>query len=255
MSDTTLPPASIATALVKAQRAAEAVVKGKTAGKGGDSYSYKFASTEAIMQECRGALHSAGLAVLNTGWRLEAQTLWVNFLVAHDGGESWAVTPVPMPCAERKGTPLDKAVAAAVTYATGYFLRGLLQLPRVGEGEELDKRDDSGHEPQRRQPPRQQKPPPAAIKLGAHKGVAWAEATPQQLGTVAEECVVWITANPEADPKQAAAVKWHMEKAQALLLERMEAESNGAAVAGAFGPDNAYGDDVEGDDLPAEGAA
>jgi lysozyme len=43
--------------------------------------------------------------------------------------------------------PLDKAVATAMTYNLGYFLRGLLLLPRVEEGTDVDQRDDRTHEP------------------------------------------------------------------------------------------------------------
>ena len=46
-----------------------------------------------------------------------------------------------------KGRPLDKSLAAALTYVQGYALRGLLNIPRTDTADDVDQRDDTAHKP------------------------------------------------------------------------------------------------------------
>ena len=148
------PGAALAAALVAAQRAARAV--GKVAKNA--HHGYRYASSEAIIEEAREALSASGLAFV----RVSSEVTWeeavtvesakgkrtqrTGSVVAHyslihgESGESLACSAVT-PCVAESGRPEDKAVAAALTYSLGYMLRDLLLLPRVEE-EQVDQRDD-----------------------------------------------------------------------------------------------------------------
>ncbi len=105
-----------------------------------------------MIAESRAALNAAGLALVTLGFsyeKLEADEfgrVCVTYRLVHVSGEhldfnaSTAVIP-------EKGRPQDKAEATALTYNLGYFLRGLLLLPREEEGAAVDARDDRKHEP------------------------------------------------------------------------------------------------------------
>jgi hypothetical protein len=118
-------------------------------------HKYKYASAESLIDEARIALASEGLAVIPLSHTLVPREgdgyfadLRAEYLVTHASGQ--AVTCVSTtPCIAEKGRPHDKAVATASTYALGYFLRGLLLLPRVDESHEVDRRDDRPKVPQR----------------------------------------------------------------------------------------------------------
>ncbi len=166
--ETKMPP-KVAGALVKAAREANAVEKKGTVKT--SSYSYRFAGADALMSEAREALAGAGLAIVLTRWWPEvvtvsdhdadgkpvswlARTLFATFLLVHEEGDSHEVGPFQMPVIEERGRGLDKADAASLTYLTGYVMRGLLNLPRVEEGSQVDERDDSERRPRsaRREP-------------------------------------------------------------------------------------------------------
>jgi len=53
---------------------------------------------------------------------------------------------IEFPAIEKKGTPADKAVAAALTTSLNYFLRDLLMIPRSEEFD-MDKTDDTSYLP------------------------------------------------------------------------------------------------------------
>lgn len=137
----------LAAALVAAQSKARAVgLDGKNQHQG-----YRYATAEAIIDECRAALASAGLALLASGWglRLEANDvpcIVVDYLLVHESGESMAMTTC-MPAIEGKGRPIDKAACAALTTGLAYTLRALLLLPRDDDAAAIDARDDRGYEP------------------------------------------------------------------------------------------------------------
>lgn len=132
---------SIATALVAAQTKAQAVAKDAE----NNFHRYKYASAEAIIAEARTSLSSAGLAVIPMGWELSQDrlTIEVKYRLFHTSGEYLDMVTHTAVVVE-KGRPQDKAEATALTYNLGYFLRGLLLLPRVEKGLEVDARD---HEP------------------------------------------------------------------------------------------------------------
>jgi len=151
-----LPGPKTCAALVKAQKAAHAVQKGSK----NDYHRYAYASAEAIISESRAPLAEAGLAVLQSGWRHERiageSFIEADMLIAHESGEV-SLSRMHMPVIPEKGRPLDKAVSTALTYLMGYGLRGLLNLPRVEKGSEVDQRSDNGTDKPASSPPQQDK--------------------------------------------------------------------------------------------------
>lgn len=133
------PPGTLASAIVLAQQAVKSVEKTSK----NEFHKYKYAGTEAVLEEARAALSSAGLGVVPLGWSAnEGRTvLHVTYRLLHVSGESMDF-PCETPIIPDKGRPQDKAEATALTYSLGYFLRGLLLIPRVDEEHEVDRRDD-----------------------------------------------------------------------------------------------------------------
>jgi hypothetical protein len=178
---------------------ARAIAKSAAVGKDAQNsfHKYKYASAESLIEEARGALAAEGLAVIPAGWRLLPREqpvadptdarrsdggyfadVEVTYLVTHaDGGSIPCVTSTPT--IREKGRPEDKAVATALTYNLGYFLRSLLLLPRVEEGHEVDRRDDRGYEPRGgaagKPPPAERKPATAFDYDGARKAMGAAK--------------------------------------------------------------------------------
>lgn len=134
--------AEIYTALIKAQSVAQAVEKGSSNA----FHKYKYASAESMIGEAREALSAAGLALMTVHWFIREERMNVGYALVHGSGQmlefqtSTAIIP-------DKGRPMDKAEATALTYNLGYFLRGLLLLPRVEPGTQPDERDDRDHDP------------------------------------------------------------------------------------------------------------
>lgn len=128
-------------ALVRAQRAAKEVTKSSE----NKYHGYGYASAEAMIAEARDAIGQAGLAVI-TEWTVSEGRVNVNYILMHEEGGSMSLMS-STPILPEKGRPADKAEATALTYNLGYFLRGLLLLPRVEKGAEVDDRDDRDHEP------------------------------------------------------------------------------------------------------------
>lgn len=188
--------AKLAAALVVAQRAAQAVGKDATNA----FHKYKYASSEAIIEEARGALNGAGLTVLTTSWSLvplatteesaQQALVRVTYRILHESGESMDC-PTESYVVPEKGRPWDKAHAGALTTSLAYFLRGLLLLPREDEETAVDRRDDRNYEPQRRPlPPR---PTPAPAPAPAPAAAPTPAADPPPL--TAEALVKMIEAN------------------------------------------------------------
>ncbi len=138
-------------------------------------HGYKYASAEGLIAEAREALASEELAVFSSSWQVidrereNAAALGyfadvaVIYTVAHSSGAAM-VCNATTPVISEKGRPEDKAVATALTYNLGYFLRGLLLLPRVDADHDADQRDDRNYEPQasRQGQQRDQRPPQSA---------------------------------------------------------------------------------------------
>ena len=208
-----LTPA-LAAALVKAQRLARPVEK-----DGANTFHrYKYATAEAMLEEGRNAFNGAALALVSTGWEIipaAAQTpclVRVHYMLVHEGGDYVDVTADAYSIPE-KGRPDDKAVAAALTYNLSYVTRGLLNLPRVEEGTDVDRRDDRARTPQPRQPPpaRPSPHPPAANDADREpppktsaEVLAWIASAPMQPASESDETptladvAAWIKGNREA---------------------------------------------------------
>jgi hypothetical protein len=133
-------------AMVQAQRIAQAVAKQST----NTFHRYKYASAEALIEEGRSALSEAGLALLTTTWSVtptvddgiaRSSVLRVTYLLVHTSGQHLQMVTETSIIPE-KGRPQDKAEATALTYNLGYFIRGLLLLPREDESASVDQRRD-----------------------------------------------------------------------------------------------------------------
>lgn len=143
-----------------------AVKQAKSVGKEGVNkfHNYKYASAESVIAEAREALSDNGLTVIPMGWRRDPAPLAekpemqdydyaaVTYRLMHESGES-VDFETHTPIIPEKGRPADKALATALTYSLGYFLRGLLLLPRVDEETDADRRNDTNHQPRQRQAP------------------------------------------------------------------------------------------------------
>jgi hypothetical protein len=146
-------------ALVKAAASAQAV--GKDAQN--TFHRYAYASAESLLDEARTALTSSGLHAFPMGWVFDAAApdgvssitddagrskvvgvigrVHVRYRLVHLSGE-WMDFESSTPVIPEKGRPEDKAEATALTYNFGYFVRGLLMLPRVEAGQ-VDERKDA----------------------------------------------------------------------------------------------------------------
>ena len=123
---------------------------------------YHYVKGETIYIVASRALLKAGLIARRRSWSIdqnflhqkiddkgvlesEARMVRMVFQLSHpESGES-EIDKVEFPAQVKKGTPLDKAVAAALTTSLAYWLRDLLLIPRVDH--EMDKRDDEPAEP------------------------------------------------------------------------------------------------------------
>lgn len=169
-------------ALVRAQATIKAVKKDSE-----NTYQhYKYASAEDLIEEARKALGEHSLAVVQSAWaidtwppqRVESATskgsavqttfiILVSYQLIHESGEIVEYKNLPMPAIIEPARPGDKALTTALTYSLGYFLRGLLAIPR-GDGNPDDRNEDYGNKnkgkgndaPPRNQPPQDRRPPP-----------------------------------------------------------------------------------------------
>lgn len=137
-------PKEIAIALVKAQAHARAVEK-----RARDKHQDRdYASMDQLVTEAREALGESGLGVVQYCWRRTSESiLEVSFMVVHESGLTHAFPPLEMPVYPCRGMPPDKAVNSALTYALGYFERGLVNLPRIEKGADGERRNDQGYDP------------------------------------------------------------------------------------------------------------
>ena len=110
---------------------------------------YDYVSAEQMIGSARAALHAAELTV-HRAWQYQQGTdstppmALSTFQVQHSSGARVVFEALPWPIIEQNGRPLDKALAGALTTSMSYFLRDLLLIPKL-DGEEVDKRDDTGH--------------------------------------------------------------------------------------------------------------
>ncbi|NIM50428.1 MAG: hypothetical protein GTO22_14460 [Gemmatimonadales bacterium] len=140
-------PDTMNESIVLAQHLARHVVKRSK----NQHHQYEYASTEDVIRECNHALSAAGLAFLPVEYRIdrstEPATLHANYVLLHWKDTRSMAFSSQTSILPGKGRPEDKAEATAKTYDLGYTLRGLLLLPRVDKGTEVDQRDDGGYEP------------------------------------------------------------------------------------------------------------
>jgi len=139
-------------------------------GKDGHNkfHKYDYTTAESMLGASKGPLGNHGLSarlgdfetqyekVNGEVWPVKA-TFWLDW----EGGESVSST-FTYPAIEGKGRPADKAIAGALTTMTGYYLRGLLNIPRGLDGG-ISGRDDTAYQGRsqsdRRPPQRQQQRP------------------------------------------------------------------------------------------------
>ncbi len=140
-------PAKLAFALVEAQAAIEAVSK-DAHNKHQD---YKYASADAVIGEAKAAMAKARMACIVDRWDLlpaggerPHAEVAVHFVVLHESGE---MLPghTTAPVIPGNGRPIDKALAAALTTCQAYFLRSLLNIPRVAADDDISGRNDADH--------------------------------------------------------------------------------------------------------------
>lgn len=155
----------LAAALAEAQKRCKPVEHDRR----NEHHRYDYTSSEAIIEAARQALADTGLALLTNSPRLTtvgsgANTQFIltrNVGLLHTSGESCLFDPIEWPVIPGNGRPLDKAFAGAITSSLGYFLRDLLLMARVAEGDDIAGRDDRDA-PAPKKP--QAKPAPAAAQ-------------------------------------------------------------------------------------------
>ena len=140
------PPATLWQALVAAQACVEPVQHDSKMSFG---QQYTYASSEAIIKAARAALHAHGLAVTAGDTAFRDECLTIEFMLAHESGDKWAVER-SWPVVESRGQALDKRMAAASTNCLAYYLRDLLLIERPGASDDMNQRKD-GPQPQKRE--------------------------------------------------------------------------------------------------------
>ena len=128
--------------LLKALRAA--IAEAKEVAKGGRNalHSYNYARAEDMIGEAKAILAKHGLAVLSLGRHIRrdeagGRVLATEWVLFHDEHGEVALGEHEWPIVE-EGRDVGKAFAAADTSSLAYFLRNLLQLPRVEQGGQID---------------------------------------------------------------------------------------------------------------------
>jgi len=157
---------SIAKALLRAQQEIVGVDKESR----NQFQQYDYTSCEVMLRACRAVLHKNGLMVRRgdcdlhqTGNDYHAH---MKFILMHPESGEVFDDLVVWPVIQAKGKPLDKAFAATLSTSLNYWLRDLLQIPR-GLDEEVDQRDDSRYDPNRKK----------TISSAGHYMLALSEAT------------------------------------------------------------------------------
>ncbi len=151
-----MPCPNLCAALAAAQKKCRAAAKESE----NTFHHFKYASAESVFDEAKKAMADTGLALLPLGPKLvtlgngqyfaldwDAELLHISGESrAHKIVEGWPVIP-------DKGRPLDKAFASAITSALSYFLRNLLQMPRVDPADDIAGRDDRQAKPKVKEDP------------------------------------------------------------------------------------------------------
>jgi hypothetical protein len=185
---------NLAAALTAAIKSCPAVEHDRKVSYPGVKYNY--ASSEAIIDAARRALADNGLAVVPISQQVNGHErtgpdryeLAQQRLLVHTSGESLLCSSV-WPICPDKGRALDKATAAADTLSLAYFLRDLLQMPRVAPDDEVASRNDRPPEPALPDdlplPPLP--PPPSNGQVTAAPAPAASSLTAEEQATLAEK--------------------------------------------------------------------
>lgn len=135
--------ADLMRALISAQGEAPQIVKDGIAHDAGQSFT--FAGAEAFIMAAKALLKRHELALIPVGQRVIDQNgdgsslvLSKEWVIVHVGGGEMLLKAHEWPIVVDASRPLDKATAAADTASLSYFLRDLLQFPRVDEDARLD---------------------------------------------------------------------------------------------------------------------
>ena len=135
-------PDNLESALLKAQSAIDHVVKESR----NEFANFNYASSDAVVAQCRKALHDAGLVARRESYVVDQNMVSQIFVVSHPKSGERLENRSMVPIVEAKGRPADKALFGALTSSLNYWLRDLLLLPRFDEAE-VERRNDNGHEP------------------------------------------------------------------------------------------------------------
>lgn len=136
----------LAAGLEQARRKCQPVEKDST-----NSYhKYRYASAEAVIEAAKDALDGSGVVVIPLEASIDGHEqkglnryeLRRKFMILHTSGQ-YLVSSCHWPVVEDKGRPLDKAAAIADTLSYSYFLRDLLNMPRVNPEDDAAGRDDT----------------------------------------------------------------------------------------------------------------
>lgn len=159
--------ATLLTAFAAAQHEARTVMKSAR----NEERDFSYATAESIIIEAKAILSKHGLAVLPIGTSLRKSDivevggveLVSSFVLVHpDSGQERDLGERVWPVVVHHDQTLSDAHASADTSLLAYFLRGLLQMPRVEEGRDLDAaRID------RKAPPPTEGPRPGTTSVGS----------------------------------------------------------------------------------------
>ncbi len=148
-------------ALVNAQRAVRPLEKDAF----NRFHNYRYASSEAVIDEGRKALNKGGLALFCIGWglceRAEQERvqlkknsgervlvikwIWGDYILAHESGATTSPMRYEVAAVLESGRPDDKAIAGALTLQLAYVLRQILLIPRQDKSNtDANRRDDRG---------------------------------------------------------------------------------------------------------------
>ncbi len=132
-------------ALAEAQNRAEFI--GKDSKNKFSNYDYT--SSEAIIDASREILKGLSLSICPSGADavVVSGDVWLSrkFTLIHSHGEKLE-SSYSFPVCPKKGTPMDKAWAAALTLSYSYFLRDLLKLPRGDQSDDKYHHESTGND-------------------------------------------------------------------------------------------------------------
>lgn len=137
-------------AIVEAQRLATTVENDgvNTGGHGQGGSGYRYATHAAISDRARDAMGSAGLALIQIGWRpIENGMIYAEFVLVHEEGTSSPVFSATMAGGQQKDRA--KSISAGLSTMRKYVLAGLLNMGWTDPTEDVDADDPRKKQDQR----------------------------------------------------------------------------------------------------------